>query len=1072
MLWGGSADNVIGAKSPTALKDIVQPLLEVLESSGIRVARRPGAAGNIAGYYSAGGLLAADFGDVQVIAHEVGHFIHRSLLAGQNSASQVATNPNAGLSGLPPVIQGQIRGLAYRGTPPGLELTEGFAEAFRMWLTVPEVLANTAPETSRWISNWVVTQPTNVRSAITSAQQRARDFRFQGDQLRMVVQAPPTFLQRATSLLRGGWAKTWRAVYEDSGILDEIKPGLSEFWQGIRGSSRGWTDAWYEGRPTDLYGNAVEGARNFRQVVEPIKASERTLFDEYLVALRTLALENKGTDTGKAPAEARRLVERLDTERPHFARVAHDLSQWWAGVNSVLAQASPTYAAQLARIQAADAALGVDFYAPLHRWLGTQSGRSWTRTSAQRRALAGVVSDRQEGSSLAVKSPLEAFVNEARVRFDQAVYRNLIEQIVTAFDATGGNKGPLVANINELQGDLAFGGAMPGVEDTNESLTLALLKPELKGEMIPVTVAHVNPATGKLRYRHLRVDRRIADVAARVDPTMLRQGMGFWSTLASRSLAFQRRGLSATQIQWNPGFQYATNLMLDLPTSYLASRYFRWYELHELLGYTARNILANALGTVKPWKSDWIKTYENLGLQGSAGLEGELRVGSTVRSGIGKAHTLRSMMQAAMAFLSIPQRAVQLANMQKAAKVYKIDINQPLSPEQASILRLAARTPTNYTAGGDVSRAMQVAVPFVRPFFEAQRQSVEAAKRNPLDFSIKLGVLTAAWTAMRYLLADDELEKKKTAADALRSITLPVPGSDEGVEFRIESTMAPFTMLPIMVIESMREQGQDPTDFIMASIGTLIPPTDVPLARLVGQMVANKSQPVMATISSGAQAPVVPNQLADREGLAQQTPSTAPLAVNIATVMDAALSGLPQSSPLRQNFASPIRWESAIRAMLGGNALTMAEGWGVIPGLHPNVEPEWADMLPGVVRRNGMTNWNNRDIRAIYDIDRAAQVKEATRDGLYLEKPSDRVMRERVRALAATLSGMRFLATYDAAGMTVKERRDIVRAAEKVARECLEEIRAGKPPTKYFEAQATYEARRKQYDINRGAFYR
>lgn len=1072
--WGGSRENTIGAKASTSLDDVVRPLLELVQSRGERVQRRPGMAGNILGYYDAGGLIAANYRDVQTIAHEVGHMIHRDVMAGQQSKAVASANPDAVLNQLPPQVQGQVRSLAYAGVQPSRQLSEGFAEGFRMWVTSPEELATRAPEASRWLSNWVVSQPANVRAALTNAQTRAQNYRWQGDLLRSPVQPPPSLSQRIANTLRGLPEKFVREIYDDSLILNKVKPGLSDFWRSIRGSSRGLTAAFYDGTPVDLNNNAIPGAKNFKQVVAPLKHSEIELFDRYIMALRTLALERKGVDAGGTPAEARRVVDELNATKPHFRTVADDLTRWWASVNSVLAQASPTYAANLARIAADDAAYGIDFYAPLHRWISSEGGRSWTRASAKNRALVDDVSRKQSGSTLAVKSPLEAFVNEARVRFDQAVYRNLVEKLVEAFDAMGGNDGPLKPLISEDQGVESFAGTMPSrPEDSPDSIFDALRQPELMGEMIPV---RLRDASGKERV--LKIDRRLAELAANVDPATLRQGLGVWSAVLKLG-GIQRRLLSTSQVVLNPGFQYITNLMLDVPSTYLYSQYFKPHELGTLLGYTARNVLMNGLGTYKPWRSDWVKTYENLGLHGSIGLAGENRVGRTVRTSIGRRHTAESIWESLTAFLAIPQRAVQMANMQKAAKVQGIDITQPLTAEEANTLRLAARI-IDYNAGGNLSRQAQVFIPFLRPFFESQRNVPVALKRNPVEFICKAGVLMGTYTALRYMLADDEFEKNKTASDALRSVTIPVKVPDGlagterefGVELRVESTMAPLVLLPVMIVESMRAEGQDPTDFVKAIAGTFVPPHSIPAFDMVMQQVSNRVNPLTGMFSDADGATLVPKALQDRAGIAQQTPSTAPVAVAAAQVMDGILSGLPQSSVLRQNFASPVRWEAALRSLAGGNGLAMAEGWGIIPGLRTQAEAEGADVLPGALRRGGLTNWNDRNIRSIYELDHAGTVAEATRDRLFREDPQAQRLRTSIRDVASVLSTMRYLSTYDTDSLTVQARRDIAKQAQSIAKEVVREVQAGKIPTAHLKAQAQYKVQRKLHDIDRGAFYR
>lgn len=1066
MLWGGTQENTIGAKLPTSLSDIGRALLDFGRSLGdLSISQRMNTASGIGGSFTAGGALDFSYNDVMTGAHEVGHIIHRWLMANQRNGAQVATNPNATLDGLPPQVQGEISGLAYPGHAPGRALSEGFAELARLWLLAPEAARKKAPNASRWLENWIVSQPRDVGAALAMIQERAQNWRFQGDAMRSSVGTPPTFTQKAEVYLRALPEKVVRRIYDDTAALKKLDPKLQSLWRSIRGTARGMLTNFVSGVPADFNGNAIEGGINFEKVMRGVAQRDRHLFDNYIVARMSLALEGKGVSVGKAPAEARRLVDELDRTHPQFASTLDGLTQWWAQINRVLADASPTYQAGMDRIAAHDAKYGIDIYAPLHRWLQTEQGQAWGKTN--RRSNTNPVSRERSGGEQLVKSPTEAFVNEARSRLEQAVYRNLVESLVGVFDATGGNNGTKVAYMREITAEDAGGKQLDfGPEGSVDSLLAALGSPEMQGDL--VTVKALDRA-GNVRF--FRMDRRIAELAAQVDPATLRNGLGFWMRAASRS----RRVLSTTQIVYNFGFQFFTNLALDVPMAYLAPSYFKWNELHELAGYTAQNVLNNVRAAFMPMSAapKWVAAYERLGLHGSAGLSGETQIGRTVTNLSGGRSTIDKMWQGVAAFMSIPQRSVQIALMQKAAKLYKIDITQPITADEANILRLAARQPVDYNAGGDLSRKWQLFVPFLRPALDSERQLAESMRRNPIEFFAKAGVLAALYSSMRYLFADDELEKRKSGADVFRSITIPA-GGGEAIELRVPGEIAWLTLAPIALYQAMQEDGQDPGELALGAVKNMVPPLLFanPMLNTALQQATNRSNPIGGMFDQTEAGPLVPNALQGMEGLAQRTPATAPVAIAFANMAHTVLAGVPEGNPFKEMASSPIRWESAIRSLLGSNGLAAVEGWAVIPGLKTPVEPELADgILQGIFRRNGTASWNDRYIREVFELNRIAMQQKATLNGQW-EDPVDAMRRESLARTAAALAQARFLTTYDNASMSVERRREMARMAQKVASDTIKALKDGKMPTAFYGLEAETRGVRTMYDLNRGAFWK
>lgn len=1082
--WGGTADNVIGAKAATRLEDIAASLVDAVEVLGVRTERIVDDTGSpIVGVYRPGGVIQTTPENVTEFAHEVGHAIHRVLMQGQRSGAAALQDWDSALTGLAPAVQGDLRKLgATQATgQPGRELTEGMGELVRMWVQTPEALTAQAPQAKAWFEGWLVSQDRRLQRSLVEAQQRAQTYRFQGDALRTRIAKPSTAWTRTLTRLRMLADNFARVVYDEAYAADAFdkrmdemgksgKLPLRDMIRSMRGIARGLTTNWLHGRPSDFYGRRVEGATNYDSIVKRLGRGEHEAMGDYLVARMTLAREATGYDTGMAPAEATRKIELYDREKPHFAQIADDLQKWWSGVNGVLAQYSPTYAAELARVQAADAALGIDFYIVMRRAMGEGRGRS----SGQRSLVgSGAVSHRRtQGSARAVINPLESLANEARSRFERAVYRNALETMVSLHDAAlegGAEESGASPWIREIKpGDIGGVAYDPTTEEGFEALADVLNGPKLTGERVHVTV---RDATGKLRT--FSMDPKIASLAVTVDPLTLRQGLSWWGQM----LSLARKGFVGGTVTYNPVFQFYTNILYDLPTAYLTGKYVRWYDLPGLVAQTAANIVQGTIhqATGRVVRSKWEDLYDALGLHATTSSQSEFTVGRSVRNAKGTRLQIEKLLDAAGVFFSVPQRATQITLMQKAAAARGIDINN-LDAEGAMILRLAARQPVDYTAGSATSRRWQTAVPFLRAALEGQKQIGEAAKRNPIEFMAKLGILSAGAAAARWLFGDDELEASQSAEERLRTISIPLgDGPDaEVLQWRIPNELAPLIMGPSLLIDAMRGQGADPSELGKAALLAIAPPTilDNPLINTLMQQAMNKQRPAKSQFTENSGAPIVAAELEGKEPSAQQGAMTTPIAVKAAQAMDGALSYLPPTHPLRQTFGSPVRVEAALRSMLGGNVVSALEGYGYLPApLRREREYEPGEQLSGMMRRGGMTSWDDPAIRAIYELDSQGDMAQRTRDGTSPEDPMVALRRQTISETAAVLSTMRWLSTHEAEGMTVQGRRALARAAQTLARQAVKELEAGGITTAYMGA-ADIRARRRLHDLNRGAFFR
>lgn len=1079
--WGGTRENTIGAKQAVRLEDISSSLVQAAEELGVRVERMTNDLGSpVLGLYRHGGVIQVTPESVTEFAHEVGHAVHRVLMQNQRSGAAASQDWDSALTGLAPVVQGELRklGAAQATGQPGRELTEGLAELTRLWVSAPEALSQ-APQAKQWFEGWLLGQPPKVQQALVEAQARAQTYRFQGDELRTRVAPPSTLFSRTRARLSMVLPDAARTLFDDAYAVDAFDARMDamgksgnlsqrEMVRANRGLARGLTANWLHGTPSDFYGREVQ-TPNFDAIVKRLGKGEQRAFGDYLHARATLAREATGYDTGLAPAEARRKLDLYDREKPHFAAVSDALQQWLGGVNGVLAQYSPTYAAELARIQAADAEQGIDFYVPLKRAFAEGKGKGSNRALIE----SGAVSKRRtEGSSRAVLNPLEMLANEGRVRFERAVYRNALESMVALHDAaleggaTDSGASPWIREVKA--GDIPSTTYDPDSPDGFEALADVLSGPKLTGDRIFV---QVRDAQG--RRRVFSMDPKIAQLAVNVDPLTLRQGLGFFG----KTLSLARRGFVASTITYNPVFQFWTNLLYDLPSAYMASEYVRTRDLPMLVGQVAKNVAQGLLHQGSSGRVDarWERLYDSLGLHGAASTQSELAVGRAVRGVAKRTTKIANGWDALGVFMSVPQRATQIALMQRAAKARGIDINN-LDAEGAMVLRLAARQPVDYTAGSQLSRRWQATVPFLRAALDGPKQLAESAKRNPVEFLAKIGTLSALAAATKWLYGDDELERSKTAEERLSTISVPLgDGPDaEVLQLKLPNELRVLVMGPAMLVDALRgQEGPDAADLGIAALLSLAPPTilDNPLIQTAMQQVSGKQRPLRDLFSDDR--PLVPAEFHGQNPLSQQGTQTAPVAVQAATAMDAALAGMGFSptSALRQGFGSPVRVEAMIRSTVGGNALAAVESYGLVEGLKPQREYEPGEQLAGALRRGGMTSWDDPAIRAVYDMDAEAAQAHKSRDGTQPEDVATLLRRQSIRQTAVALSLMRFLSTHEAEGMTVAGRRDLARRAQTMARTAVSDLAKGGYTSAYLSA-ADIRQRRALHDLNRGAFWK
>ena len=312
----------------------------------------------------------------------------------------------------------------------------------------------------------------------------------------------------------------------------------------------------------DLDGRST-GGKALRDILERLGGTAESVenFMRYLVARRTLAIGDPGqlaklneemvatfgeqaTVIGPRSgpvsiADARATVKLLEEQNPEFENIAAEYYQWWDGVMDYVASASPTLAAQVARIRAYDPGA----YTPMLRIM-EETGTANPVAGAQ----SGQIGRRLKGSNRAVRDVLMQAVMVAEARISVAHNRMFLESITALTDVHGGFAWGMDEFIEKLQ---------PGEKPDGPTIDI------------------LNEQGDKVRYQIN--DPAIVDMMTALDPVSIRSIPTIGPAV---DLLFGRPGrvLKTFATQFNPRFavvvQPAFNIIeLMLKGSAFADRY-------------------------------------------------------------------------------------------------------------------------------------------------------------------------------------------------------------------------------------------------------------------------------------------------------------------------------------------------------------------------------------------------------------------------------------------------------------------------------------------------------------------
>jgi hypothetical protein len=364
-----------GGGKPISLPEVVDAVAGILEAAGkgnvpIRTGRVPkGFAGIFKIYPEV--IRVKQANNVTTATHEVFHALEKALFGLENLKGKPEHfNPPA----VPEAVTKELHklGFALYGStkPVGGYVREGWAEFGRLFVTMPEMLNEQAPHTTRWFESSFLMGQRGVGEAIDHARQAVATWRFQGTEERFAaMEFDPASAQERWRRMKGeaGRLFSWQSWTD---MLDPVRRYVAEY-EKLHGKLPVEQDPYAYGeafRSTseaivtfakDTYQQNMQGAR-----VGPALNEATALVDKagmhmgefglYLAARRIRALWRDPLRTRHQPmslADAEAMIRTYEQRYPVAEQAAQKVYTWLDNWMDYAAQASQTMGLQKANIE-------------------------------------------------------------------------------------------------------------------------------------------------------------------------------------------------------------------------------------------------------------------------------------------------------------------------------------------------------------------------------------------------------------------------------------------------------------------------------------------------------------------------------------------------------------------------------------------------------------------------------------------------------------------------------------------------------------------------------------------------
>lgn len=794
--------------------------------------------------------------NIPTAAHELGHAVSHFLFAGQSGpmtkgiragaqpgpAGQLALRVQHVLRNQrdprSKIIVQELQALGralYGATKPAAGYTaEGFSELVRLWLTTEDA-ARRAPSATAWFEKTLMPADSNFATAMRQARDHIDLWRGQGAQGRAAAQMkdPPGRLQRLREFVRENLGR--QAQVEEFAPLEELVQGFRKITgrdlpaaqnpyllaSAFRKTAGPTLETWIQRGMTDLWGNIT--GPSLREAMSLIKPQEAEAFAHYLWARRALERWGKGKNPGMAREDAAWLRTKLET--PAFIAAAQKYYTWWDGVLEYVKRASPETNGPLV-----DAIRATSHdYVPLARVLDPAKARA-----VSARAPGGGLY-RFSGSGLPVKNIYLQSLLVAENLIVRA-HRDLVLNSVLGLSQHE-NMGWLVeevprtrvmesVNLEKIRGQL---------EEYGVDLT------EVPEDAILQFTSHLDQPMGTdpivaRAGKWYQIPANVYELLQGVE-TPSRLGWAFELLFGAPTRVFK---LGTTGLR--ASFSLFTNPARDLPTFMLQSVADKnpaglaaaWVRAQ-------RDIVTAALGGKE--SPEW-ELFHQLGISTANFLGGDVQQAKREAKALfrGRAYRrLSSPVETLRDALSFSEAAPRLAELSLLAREMGWEPGQRLTPEQATVIRVAAkRVTTDFSAAGGIGRQINRAVPFynaavqgTRSFGRAFRSDQDVKRRSAAMLKAVLNgamLLTLPALFNWWRNKDEEWYRMLPWRERWLYLNVDVPGG------RIVQVPLPpdwgsaFATIPVALLDSWYQQDPEPAKRAFSHVFSVLNPVDWPVA--------------------------------------------------------------------------------------------------------------------------------------------------------------------------------------------------------------------------------------------------
>lgn len=927
--------------------------------------------------------------NIPTATHEVAHALARefwSRRTGTGNASGILKRT------LPKPVVAELRALGVKlygsRKPAAGYIEEGWSEFVRHYLSTDDV-ATQAPQTLAWFKAQIAPKHPAVVAELGKARDMIDVWRGQGMRGRGLAMMKPYDSRLTAFRKKVAKALGTQAQVEQLAPLAEA----SQFWQErtgkplrpgedpylvatrLRGIAPTVLERFVESGPIDINGNRVAGLP-LADVLAPVLADfsgwtrflhgVSTHFDSrirariedfklYLWARRTLERAGKGQETGLSIDDARSIISAVETPRMQMAATRY--YQWWDGVLDYYAGSSPANAELVAAIRR-----GSSDYVPLPRLIEEGTARN---------AMVGADGgglQRMRGSGRPIRDVLESTLKVAGNIIEKA-HRDMVANTVIDLAQKPGmgwlvervpvNQVQEVVSVGRLRRSLEAQGAdLRGLPD--DALVEYFKEAERPGGIDPV-FPWKGPG-GKTEWYTLKPE--VFDILTGVDNPKVAAGIlpavAAWNT---RTFKMGTVGLRAS-------FQFVTNTLRDAQNAAMqlqgtGSPQQALAACLASVGDMARAALGGPFG-VKP--SAWWEALQDLGVpmansmahdisQTRSALKGAFH-GKLLRVVTEPVNTYRELISG---FESVP-RLTQL-RLKAAEMGWKPGMT--LTPDQAVAMSVAAkRVTTDFTAGGSVSRQVNLYVPFYNVSIQGMRTAGRTlraavdpayAERNLTNQRTALGRVVIGGTFMMGLgvanwLRNRDQDWYRAMPWRERFLFTNIEGP-EGIVFRIPRPPEwgnLFMVLPEAILDWWHREDPEAAVAAAEHIVTSMNPVGAPVAlEAIGQQLANRDW--------FWDRPIVPRAQIDLPPGDQRSEYSSWLA-----------RALGDAFP---DTVSPRRVDAAIRQFGGGMASDFIQAIGLQNEIkRRGWEAADAPVFGTLFRRGGQFTAANRHLTEFYDL--------------------------------------------------------------------------------------------------------